>query len=147
MILQYSGINYPGKIRNATEFSLRHRLVPPSWKQDNHMYDSVEHNFSQQPLSLPDFQHHLEKQFTRKQLVNRPMNGRHLKRFTSLWDAYLFWNPSKRPANYHMPSEYHILDYDMIHRGPREIVYEYRDPYLRRQHARFLRQKRYLSTI
>jgi hypothetical protein len=132
VILQYSGIDYPGKIRNASEFVLRHRRVPPSWTQDNRMYDSIEHNFSQQPLSLPDFQHQLEEQFRRKQLVNRPMNGRHLKRFTSLWDAYLFWNPSKRPANYQEPPEDVIFEYEM-YTGPREITYEYQNPQISRQ--------------
>jgi type II secretory pathway component PulJ len=60
-------------------------------------------------------------------------------------DADLFWNPSKRPANYRFPNEHLIFLYDKNYNGPREITYEYQTPHIRRQHANFVRRKQYLT--
>ena len=212
-MLEYSGIHYPGYIRNANHMVvLNDRRLPATWIQDNYAFHPIDLNFqnpNQEPLPLDELRRRIEEnEFHRKQLVNMPLNEHQLDEFDYKWNAYLFWNPSKRPpnyqvpdedtissydynyrgpreityeyqdprlqtsqennlrqnqnqqhnadlfwnpskrpANYRMPSEYVILDYDKIHTGPREIVYEYQDPILKRQHAEFLRRKRYLSTI
>ena len=212
-MLQYSGIEYPGYIRNANHMTVLHdRRVTPTWLQMDYASHPIDLNFqnpNQEPLPLDELRRRIEEnEFRRKQLVNMPLNDYQLEEFNHNWGAYLFWNPSKRPpnyqvpdedmisaydyryrgpreltyeyqtprlqtsqanrvrdeqarqheaelfwnpskrpANYRMPSEYLILDYDKIHTGPREIVYQYQDPRLKRRHADFLRRKRYLSTI
>ncbi len=150
-MLQYQGIEYPGYIRSANHMVvLNDRRVTPTWLQMDYASHPIDLNFqnpNQDPLPLDELRSRIEKnEFHRKQLVNMPWNEYQSDNFNYMWNAYLFWNPSKRPPNYQVPNEDTISSY-YNYSGPREIVYEYRDRFLRLEHASFLRQKRYLSTI
>lgn len=45
-------------------------------------------------------------------------------------NAYFFWNPSKRPANYVVPTDRKIIvSFDNNYNGPREFIYTYNNIY------------------
>ena len=145
-MLQYSGIDYPHHIRSANEFAVRQsRRVPATWIQDNYANEPIDLNFqnpNQQPLPLDELRRRIEEnEFRRRQLMNMPLMQHQLDRYGSLWDAYLYWNPSKRPPNYQVPNENTIRAYDYNYKGPREVTYEYQDPTLQRMQATTLRQE------
>ena len=82
----------------------------------------IELNFMKpNPLSLPEFKLYLQDYFKKKQLVSRPMNWREISTFNVTMNAYFFWNPSKRPANYVVPTDRNIIvSFDNNYNGPRE---------------------------
>ena len=145
-MLEYSGIHYPGYIRNANHMVvLNDRRLPATWIQDNYAFHPIDLNFqnpNQEPLPLDELRRRIEEnEFHRKQLVNMPLNEHQLEAFDFRWDAYLFWNPSKRPPNYAIPDEDTIWAYDSNYSGPREITYEYQDPEYQRMQAIMIRQE------
>lgn len=147
-MLQYSGIDYPHHIRSANRMTVLHdRRVTPTWLQIDYA-SPISLNFknpNRHPLPLNELRHRIEEnEFRRKQLVNMPLNEHQLEEFNYNWDAYLFWNPSKRPPNYQVPDEEMIRIYDDRYKGPREITYEYQDPILQRFRASTLRREQEL---
>ena len=142
-ILEYAGIHYPGYIRSANHMAVLHdRRLPATWIQETYAYQPIELNFQNpNPLPLNELRRRIEEnEFRRKQLVTMPLNKHHLESFKFRWNAYLFWNPSKRPPNYAIPDEDTIWAYDSNY-SPREITYEYQDPEYQRIQAIIIRQE------
>jgi hypothetical protein len=83
----------------------------------------IELNFmnpDKDPLPLAELQRRIEEnEYRKRQLVNVPLNQRQLDKFHSLWNIFLYYNPSKRPPNY-KPKRPDIF-YENIYNGPREI--------------------------
>ena len=92
----------------------------------------IELNFMKpNPLSLPEFKLYLQDYFLKKkQLVSRPMNFHEISTFNVNMNAYFFWNPSKRPANYVVPTDRNIIvSFDNNYNGPREFIYTFNNRY------------------
>jgi len=145
-ILQYSGIHYPHHIRSANEFVVRNdRRVPNLVTQKSYADLPIDLNFknpNQHPFPLSELQRRIaENEFHRRQLVNLPLNENQLDMFDYYWDAYLFWNPSKRPPNYQVPDEDVIFEYNSNYNGPREITYEFQDQDFQRMNDIINRQE------
>ena len=147
-MLQYSGIDYPGYISSANKFAVIHgRRVPATWIQEHYATEPVKLNFNtpNQPLPLDEFRRQIEEnEFRRRQLVNMPLTPYQSDLFDSSWNAYLFWNPSKRPPNYQMPNEETIHRY-ISYKGPREIDYEFQNPVYQRDKQSIMREKQTLQ--
>ena len=132
-ILQYSGIDYPHHIRSANEFVVRQdRRLPDRLIQNTYANQPIELNFqnqNQHPLPLHELRRRInENEFRRRQLVDIPFTDYQLETFYSkedtYWDAYLYFNPSKRPADYQLPTADLIEIYNSNYNGPREIAYQ-----------------------